>query len=379
VKMNIRKVLIAPDSFKGSMSSPEVCGIIKKQFEEQIRGVEVISLPIADGGEGAAECFLGAAGGRKINVRVKGPYFEDMDAWYARINGGRTAVVELALCAGLTLTKGRNDPSKTTTFGVGQLALHAAKSGAEEIIIAIGGSCTNDGGCGFASALGVVFKDSDGKSFVPTGGTLAGIDSIDVSGIDPALKNVKFKAMCDVDNPLFGENGAAYVFAPQKGADKAMVSLLDDGLKNLAEKIKVFTGKDIAGMPGAGAAGGIGGGIAAFFDCRLESGIQTMLDVAGFESLASGCDLILTGEGKLDSQSLRGKAVSGVAGRAQKLGIPVIAIVGIVGDGYEEIYENGVSAVLCTNRMALPFEEARLRAKEDLADTVSCLIKLLYM
>ena len=227
--------------------------------------------------------------------------------------------------------------------------------------------------------MGVKFFDKDGKAFVPTGGTLSDIERIDLSGIDPALGNAVIKVMCDVDNPFYGKNGAAYIFAPQKGADEEMVGILDEGLKHLSEKIEAFTGKDIADMPGAGAAGGIGGGLAAFFGFPLESGIKAALDVAGFDELASGCDLILTGEGRIDSQSAHGKVIDGVAARAKRLGIPVIAIAGDIGDGYKELYEKGVSAVLSTNRAAIPFKQARLRAKTDLADTIDGLIRILKL
>ena len=377
--MNIKKILIAPDSFKGTMSSLEVCGIIREQFFLQAPEVEVVSLPIADGGEGTADCFLMIREGKRVPVKVSGPLFEELDAWYALINDGKTAIVELAVCAGLPLVENRKDPSLTTTYGVGQLVLHAAKSGAEEILVAIGGSCTNDGGCGCAAALGVKFFDKDGKLFVPTGGTLSDVERIDLSGIDPAMGDIVIKVICDVDNPFYGKNGAAYIFAPQKGADEKMVGLLDDGLKHLSEKIETYTGKDIADMPGAGAAGGIGGGLAAFFGFPLESGIKAALDIAGFEELASGCDLILTGEGRIDSQSAHGKVIDGVAARAKRLGIPVIAIAGDIGDGYKELYEKGVSAVLSTNRAAIPFKQARLRAKSDLADTIDGLIRILKL
>jgi glycerate kinase len=375
--MMIKKVIIAPDSFKGTMSSPEICEIIREQFIKLLPETEVVSLPIADGGEGSAECFLIAKPGKRVPVKVKGPYFEEMNAVYALINGGQTAIVELAVSAGLPLVGDRKNPALTTTYGVGQMILHAAESGAEEILIAIGGSCTNDGGCGLATALGVRFINKEGKSFIPTGETLIDIDKIDVAGISQAIKNVRFRAMCDVDNPVYGKNGAAYVFGPQKGAGVDMVIRLDKGLKHLAEKIKTSIGKDISGMPGAGAAGGTSGGLAAFFDCSLESGIQMILDETGFEELVRGCDLILTGEGKIDSQSLRGKVIDGVASRAMPLGIPVIAVVGDIGDGYEEIYNRGVSAVVSTNRVAVPFEIARKRAKSDLKDTLDDLIRIL--
>ena len=377
--MDIKKILIAPDSFKGTISSPEICRIIGKKIKDLIPEAEIVAIPIADGGEGTADCFLVAKEGKRVPIKVKGPMFEEMDAWYALINDGRTAIVELAVCAGLPLVGDKKNPDLTTTYGVGQMILHAAGSGAGEILIALGGSCTNDGGCGCAAALGVAFFNKNGEKFVPTGGTLSEIESIDTSGIDSRLKNVRLRAMCDVDNPLHGKNGAAYVFAPQKGANKEMVVLLDKGLKNLAEKIKTFVGINIETTPGAGAAGGIGGGLSAFFNCSLESGIQIILDGIGFEEVASGCDLILTGEGKIDSQSLRGKAASGVASRAKALGIPVIAIVGDVGFGYEAFYEKGVTAIVSTNRVAVPFDVAKERARSDLADTVEDLIRVLKL
>ena len=361
------------------MSSLEVCRIISEKFKEHIPGVETILMPIADGGEGTKDCFLAAKEGKRVPITVNGPFFDDMDASYALIDGGKTAVIELAVCAGLPLVSGRENPALTTTYGVGQMMVHAAEAGASEILVAIGGSSTNDGGCGLASAAGVKFYNKEGKSFVPTGGTLSDIDRIDVSEVSPALKNVRIRVMCDVVNPFYGKNGAAYIYSPQKGADEEMVMILDRGLKNLAKKIKEFTGKDIGEKPGAGAAGGTGGGLAAFFDCTLEPGIRIMLDAAGFEELAEGCDLILTGEGRVDSQSLHGKVISGIASRAEPLGIPVIVIAGALGDGYEGVYEMGVSAVVFTNRAGLPFEIVKERAKSDLTETVDDLIRILKL
>ena len=377
--MDIKKVLIAPDSFKGTISSLEVCRIISGKFKEFIPDVETLLVPIADGGEGTIDCFMTAKEGKRIPVAVKGPFFEEMDAEYALINEGQTAIIELAMCAGLPLAGDKKDPALTTTYGVGQMMVHAAEAGVSEILIALGGSCTNDGGCGLAAAAGVKFSNKERKSFVPTGRTLADIDEIDTSGISPALNNVRIRAMCDVDNPFYGKNGAAFVFAPQKGADEEMVCMLDGGLRKLAKKIKTFTGKEIGDMPGAGAAGGAGGGLAAFFNCSLESGIQIMLDAAGFEEIAKGCDLILTGEGKLDSQSLRGKVISGIASRAAPLDIPVIVIAGVASDGYEGVYERGVSAVVVTNRAGLPPHAVKERAKSDLADTMDDLIRILKL
>jgi glycerate kinase len=262
---------------------------------------------------------------------------------------------------------------------VGQLIAHAAKRGCKKIIVGLGGSATNDFGAGAAAAAGVRFLDGEGKSFIPVGGTLSQIAAIDTGGVPPELRAAEIITMCDIDNPLYGPSGAAHVFGPQKGADPAMAAMLDGQLKAAAETVKRELGADVAALPGAGAAGGMGGGMVAFFGSRLQMGIETVLDTVHFDRLAAGADLVFTGEGKIDAQSLRGKVVIGVARRAKKLGVPVIALVGDIGDKIEGAYGEGVSAIFSINRTAIPFREARLRCREDLSLTLDNLLRLLRL
>lgn len=370
----MKKFVLIPDSFKGTMSSEEICRIMKTQILRWFPRAEVVSIPVADGGEGSVDAFLRAAGGEKRVVPVMGPYREEMQALYGVLPDG-TAVIEMAACAGLPLVEGRLNPGKTTTYGVGQLMVHAATHGCRKIIVGLGGSCTNDGGAGAAAAAGVRFRDAGGKEFVPTGATLADIRDIDVSGLCPALREAELLAMCDIDNPLFGETGAAYVFAPQKGADPKMVRALDDGLRSFAKAVYGSLGAAVAEVPGSGAAGGMGAGMLAFFGARLQKGIDTVLDTVGFDSLVRGADMVFTGEGKIDAQSIRGKVVIGVARRMRGRGIPLIAVVGDIGDPIEAAYEEGVSAIFSINRVAVPYGEARLRSRDDLALTMGNLLR----
>jgi glycerate kinase len=350
-------------------------------MEEQIRKyyprAEVVSIPVADGGEGSVDCFLAAVGGEKILIPAKGPYQEDIQGFYGLIDGGSTAVIEMAACAGLPMAGDRRQVDKTTTYGVGQLILDAAKRGCKKIIVGLGGSATNDFGAGAATAAGVRFFDQDGGEFIPLGGTLSRIARIDKTGIPPELRAAEIITMCDIDNPLYGPNGAAFIFGPQKGADTAMVEFLDQELRAVCRTVQGELGIDVSTLPGAGAAGGMGGGMVAFFGSRLQMGIETVLDTVNFDRLLPGTDLVLTGEGKIDSQSLRGKVVIGVARRAKKQGVPVIAIVGDIGDAVEGAYDEGVRAIFSTNRRAIPFQEARNRCKSDLSLTVDNLLRLL--
>jgi len=379
----MKKTVLAPDSFKGTMSAIEICSIMEEQIRRHYPETAVVSIPVADGGEGTVDCFLRAVGGEKVLLRAKGPRMEEIDAFYGLLQDG-TAVVEMAACAGLLLMKDRLDPLNATTYGVGQLILHAAhsrRSGAplKGIVVGLGGSATTDGGCGLASAIGVKFYNSDNQPFIPTGGTLRDICRIDMSGLDPAVKTVPIMAMCDIDNPLYGPLGAAYVFAPQKGASPEDVSLLDSGLRHLAEVIRRDIGVDVSALPGGGAAGGLGAGMAAFLGAELRMGIEIVLDTVGFEDVIQGADLILTGEGKIDTQSLRGKVVIGVARRAASSGVPVVAVVGDIDDGAEEAYGKGIAAIFSINRKAINFGKARLRSKSDLALTVDNLMRFLRL
>ena len=376
MEVSLNKIILIPDSFKGTMSSTEICEIMSKVVHKYFPCAEIISVPVADGGEGSVDAFLTAVGGKKVILNVKGPYFEEIQSFYG-ILPDNTAIIEMAAAAGLPLVGNKRYPEKTTTYGVGQLIEHAAKAGCKRIIVGLGGSCTNDGGVGAVTALGVSFIDETGSNFIPVGESLDKIASIDVSGLNPALKGIEIITMCDIDNPLCGSQGAAVVFAPQKGANEEVVQMLDANLGHLAEVIKRDLGKDIMNIAGAGAAGGMGGGMSAFLNSRLQMGIETVLDTVGFDSMLKDADLVITGEGKIDSQSLRGKVVMGVARRTKKAGVTLIAIVGDIGNHIEKAYEEGVNAIFSINRVALPFSKARERCKNDLMLTIDNLMRFI--
>jgi glycerate 2-kinase len=365
----MKRFVIIPDSFKGTLSSIQVCDILEKEIHEKFDQVEIKKIPVADGGEGSVDAFLQAGDGKKVYAEVSGPYFEKMTSFYGLIDGGKTAVIEMAACAGLPLVDNRKDPSKTTTYGFGELILHAIDQGVEKIILGLGGSATNDGGAGFAAALGVEFYDMQNKKFIPVGGTLSKIKKIDISKMDYRLKKIDFITMCDIDNPLFGIEGAAYIFSPQKGADQAMVEFLDQNLKDYAKVVEKNLRFDNPYFKGAGAAGGLGYGTKVFLNSKIQMGIETVLDVMHFDELAKDVDYIITGEGNLDSQSLRGKVVIGVARRAKKLKTKVIAVVGQVSGDQSLYLAEGIDFIVVTNYLKLPFEEVKKRAESDMIHT----------
>ena len=373
----MEKILLVPDSFKGTLSSRQVCQVMAGQLRRFFPQAQVKSIPVADGGEGSVEAFLAAAGGERRTRTVTGPFGEPVEAFYGILGDGRTAVIEMAACAGLPLAEGRLNPERATTYGVGELLLAAKEAGCTKAILGLGGSCTNDGGAGAAAALGAKFTRADGTAFIPTGGTLGEIAALDVSPVAQALQGMELTAMCDIDNPLYGDAGAAAVFAPQKGADAAMVARLDAGLRHLGQVSARCLGRDFSHLPGAGAAGGLGFGMAAFCGAQLRMGIDAVLDTVGFDSLLPGTDVVFTGEGKIDSQSARGKVVSGVAARCRKAGVPVVAVVGQIGQGFEEMYQQGLTAVFSINRAAQPFAESRFHAGENLALTMENIARLL--
>ncbi len=372
----MRKVILAPDSFKGTMSSQEICDILAQELYRVWPDAQVVSIPVADGGEGSVDAFLAAMGGEKIAVPCKGPHWEEIQGFYGLLPDG-TAVIEMAAAAGLPLAGQRLRPDQATTYGVGQLVRAAICGGAKRLVVGLGGSATNDGGVGMAAALGVRFFRADGEPYIPTGGTLDQLVRVDRSGLTSVLAGVELSAMCDIDNPLCGPTGASAVFGPQKGADPEMVSVLDRNLEHLSDVMAECLGCDLRDLPGAGAAGGLGFGVAAVLGGRLQMGIETVLDVARFDQLLEGAWLVITGEGCIDSQSLRGKVVSGVARRAQAAGVPAIAIVGDIGEGAGSLYGQGVTGMFSINRVALPFSQARTRAREDLRDTAADLFRLL--
>ncbi len=359
-------VLIAPDSFKGTLSAAEVCDIAERAFNDTLNDVKITKLPAADGGEGLCACFEGFAKGKRIQAVVSGVFGEKMTAEYFLLENG-IAVIETSSCAGLVLAGENKDPERATTLGVGELMIHAKENGARAILLGLGGSASNDCGIGMATALGWKFLDGDGNAVSPCGRSLSQIKKI----IPPEKPfDLPVTAACDVENPLYGETGAAYVFAPQKGADEEMVSRLDSGLRSFAGIIKKDIGKDISFEKGAGAAGGMGAGALAFLNANLKKGIDIILDESGFDSIAKNCDLVVTGEGRLDFQSADGKVISGIAKRAKKLDKKVIAVCGCRGVGAEKILECGVSQMYFSEEKEKPLAEILACCRENLYKAV---------
>ena len=371
----MKKVILIPDSFKGTMSSGEICQILKSVIVEHYPDCEVVSIPVADGGEGSVDAFLDAVGGEKIYKEVTGPYPEEKVQGYYGILPGNIAVIEMAAAAALPMVGDRKDPSKTTTYGVGELMLDAARKGVSKIILGLGGSATNDAACGLASACGISFYNAKGERFTPLGESMDEVVRIDTSTMDESLKKIEIVTMCDIDNPFYGPEGAPAIYGPQKGADEAMVKMLDDKMRVLAEIMKRDCGVDVQSIPGSGAAGGMGGGMAAYFKSRLQMGLETVLETVHFDELLDGTDFVYTGEGKIDGQSLRGQVVIGVARKAKKKGVKVIAIVGDIGDDIENAYSEGVTGIFSINRVAVPYKEAKVRAKSDLRLTLDNLLR----
>ena len=373
----MKNFLLIPDSFKGTMSSAEVCQIMSAQIKSAFPSANVCSVPVADGGEGSVDCFLTALGGQKITLDVNGPFWETVKGFYGILDGGKIAVIEMAAAAGLPLAEGRLNPLTVTTYGVGELILDAAKRGVEKIILGLGGSCTNDFGCGAAAACGVEFFDNKGDKFVPTGGTLKNIDKINLSNKNSLLDGIEIITMCDIDNLPYGEKGAAVVFAPQKGANESQVSFLDDGVKHLCNLVESEFGLSLKELKGGGAAGAMGAGVVVFFGSKLKMGIETVLDTVGFDQKIKGVDFIFTGEGKIDGQSLGGKVVIGVCRRAKKQNVPVIAVVGGAEGDMQKAYEQGLTAVVSINRLPQDFAVSRHNSKENLAFTMQNILRLL--
>lgn len=373
----MQNFILVPDSFKGTLSAIEVCNIMKSSIKNLYKDANIISVPVADGGEGTVDAFLYALGGEKKSVWVSDAFNEQkILAYYAMLKDD-IAVIEMAACAGLPLVKNRLEPDKTTTFGVGELIIDAIDSGAKKIILGLGGSATNDGGCGMAAALGVKFKDEQDQEFIPTGGTLSQIYKIDMNNIYSKIKDIEFISMCDVDNPLCGRLGASAVFAPQKGADEDMVRLLDEGLAHLAKIIKRDLHIEVKDIKGAGAAGGLGAGSIAFLQSKLTKGIDVILDTINFDELVSKADIVFTGEGKFDSQSLHGKVVMGVANRSQKYKTPVIVVTGAIGENIQEAYNKGITAIFSINKEPMEFSKSALKSKENMILTMENILRLL--
>lgn len=371
----MKKIVVISDSFKGTLSSQEICGIAKTSVPRIFPGCETVTIPVADGGEGTVSCFIEAIGAEPVTVSVSGPFGERVDAVYAR--KGAQAVIEMAAAAGLPMVLGREDPGATTTYGVGELIRHAAEHGCTEILLGLGGSCTNDGGCGCAAAVGTKFFDASGNEFVPVGDTLDKIARIDNRGAETALRGVSVTLMSDVTNPLCGAQGAAYVFGPQKGASGDDVKRLDGQLRALDAAIRRELGKALADVPGAGAAGGMGTGCMAFLGAQMRSGIEAVLDLVGFDRLLDGADLVITGEGRIDSQSVHGKVISGIAKRTRPRGVPLVAVVGMIAPDASEAYDLGVTAMFGIDRTARAFADYAAESADYYRATLEDVLRLI--
>ena len=371
----MKKCVVVSDSFKGTVSSRDICAIAQRVIPRHFPACEVVCIPVADGGEGTVDCFIQAMGAQRVEVTVTNALCEKSAAAYARI--GELAIIEMAAAAGLPQVGERRCPGTATTYGVGELIAHAISSGCKQILLGLGGSATNDGGCGCAAALGVGFLDADGKGFVPVGDTLGFIARIDTGKAEELLRGIEITVMCDVTNPLCGPTGAAYVFAPQKGADAEKVKSLDAGLRHFGDVIRSQLGIDVNRMPGAGAAGGMGAGCVALLGGTIRSGIDAVLDVTGFDRQLDGADLVITGEGRIDSQSADGKVVSGVARRTKAKGVPLIAIAGGIADSAKAVYDIGVNAMFSTDRAALPVDMLCARSLGDYEATLNDIMSLI--
>jgi len=371
------RVVLAPDSFKGSLAASQVAFFMEEAIREVSPQIQVERVPIADGGEGTVDAFLASSGGEKRYLTVTGPLGEPVKAFFG-ILPDHTGVIEMAAASGLPLVPpDRRNPLLTTTYGTGELIKGALAAGCRRLVIGIGGSATNDGGLGMAQALGGIFLDGTCYPLGLGGRELASLEKIDLRGLDSRLQGMEILVACDVDNPLWGPTGAAVVFGPQKGADPEMVRQLDEGLKHMAGVVRRELGKDIGEMPGAGAAGGLGAALVAFLGAILSPGIEVMIAVTGLEEKIAGADLVITGEGNTDYQTARGKAPVGVGRIARKYGVPVIALSGGLGMEVERVYEAGLDAVFSIVPGPLTLEEALDRAPELLKKATANLIRLL--
>jgi len=361
------KILIAPDSFKGNMSSCEVIAHICAAAREHFTPLDLVELPLADGGEGTVEAVVLATGGEYRKMTVRGPLQRPITARYGvthsdttvALPNRRQAVIEMAQASGLPLVPpGERNPLFTTTYGTGELVRAALDEGLRKIVIGIGGSATNDGGIGFAQALGVKLFDAAGKEVGSGGQELARISHIDITRLDPRLKDCQMTVMCDVTNPLTGPRGATHVFGPQKGATPAMVAELEAGMQNYAQLLHAICGFDVGSTPGAGAAGGLGAALMTFCGATLKPGIETILDLVEFDDLLGDVDLVITGEGRIDGQTAFGKVVAGVAKRCRAQGVSAIALVGSIGSGAQATYELGLDSIMSAVSYPMGLEEA---------------------
>ncbi|WP_346395153.1 glycerate kinase [Pseudomonas syringae] len=353
------KIVIAPDSFKDSLSAQAVADAIASGLAEVWPHAELIKCPMADGGEGTIEALLAACNGELMSASVSGPLGAPVTAHWGWLAESWTAIIEMAMASGLQLlTLAQRDACVTSTEGTGQLISAALDAGARRVILAIGGSATNDGGSGMLTALGARFLDADDQPLAPGGLALAELARIDLSGFDPRLSDVCIEIAADVDNPLCGPNGASSIFGPQKGASPEQVMALDAALGCFAEQTAQVLGEDLRDSPGSGAAGGMGFAAKAYLKASFRAGVEVVADLTGLEQALIGADLVITGEGRFDAQTLRGKTPLGVARVAQRRQVPVIVLAGTLGEGYEQLYAHGIGAAFALVSGPMSLEQA---------------------
>ena len=377
------KIVLAPDSFKGNLTSQQVASALEKGIKRVIPNANCIKVPMADGGEGTVQSLVEATGGKFIRKRVKGPAGRPVSARYGILSDGKTAVIEVAEASGLPDVEGTMDknPMKTTTYGTGQLMMDAINKGVTHIILGLGGSATIDGGAGMAQALGIRFLDKKGCELkeLGAGGMLNKVASIDMSGMDSRMKKAKVTVASDVENPLCGKKGAAHVFGPQKGATPVMVKKLDENLKHFAGIIKQDLRKDVMKLKGAGAAGGLGAGLVAFTGAKLKSGVDIVVEATGLEKHLKGADLCITGEGRVDFQTAFGKTPSGVAKAARKQKVQTIAIGGALTDDARGVFEHGIDGLASACARDMSLQEAMSNSRTHLANSAERVIRLVLI
>lgn len=371
------KVVIAPDSFKESLTAKQVCDAIQAGLARVWHDAKFVAIPVADGGEGTVQSLVDATQGRLVEVKVMGPQGKRVEAFYGMLGDNQTAVIEMAAASGLHhVPVAQRDPKLTTSFGTGELIRHALDQGVTKLIIGLGGSATNDGGVGMLAALGARFTNADGDPIQLTGGGLRELTHIDLQDFDPRLQNCDILVACDVNNPLCGDKGASAVFGPQKGATPEDVQLLDGALRQFGLLTEKVTGKMVLESAGAGAAGGMGAALLAYTQARLRPGIEIVLETVQLAHQVSDADLVITGEGRIDSQTVHGKTPMGGAKVAKRFDVPVLALCGCTGDNYQAVYQCGIDAVFAAVPRAMSLEDALKESDFNLADLAENVARL---
>ncbi|EEO01714.1 glycerate kinase [Vibrio cholerae] len=371
------KVVIAPDSFKESLTAKQVCDSIQTGLARVWHDAKFVAIPVADGGEGTVQSLVDATQGRLVEVKVMGPQGKRVEAFYGMLGDNQTAVIEMAAASGLHhVPLAQRDPKLTTSFGTGELIRHALDQGVTKLIIGLGGSATNDGGVGMLAALGARFTNADGEPIQLTGGGLRELTHIDLQDFDPRLQHCDILVACDVNNPLCGDKGASAVFGPQKGATPEDIQLLDGALRQFGLLTAKVTGKMVLDSAGAGAAGGMGAALLAYTQARLRPGIEIVLETVQLAHQVSDADLVITGEGRIDSQTVHGKTPMGVAKVAKRFDVPVLALCGCTGDNYQAVYQCGIDAVFAAVPRAMSLEDALKESDFNLADLAENVARL---